>query len=406
MTREEIQKSSLQLIENNRNIALKWSTSLGKSRAAIEMMNWLIEKKSTLNVLILVAETAHKNNWKNEFHKWNLNPKIKYTIECYNSLKKYDNTMWDVLILDEVHHIYTEKRIDVLRTINSKYVIALSATFKDDILCTLNDLFGTFTVSNISFKKAIDWNILPEPKVYVIPLTLNNTKQDCSIIEEWGKDHLRKEIKCSFEERWKYLKNKESLPNVKLIISCTQQQKYNYLCEQFEYWKNRYFQSNIVYMKNKWLRAGSERKIFLGELKTPIVYPLIQKLKNRRFICFCTSILQAEALGGNNAIHSKMRNPLKTLNEFNEGLKNSIFCVGMLQEGQNLNNIQIGIIVQLDGQERVFIQKFGRSMRADSPIQCIFYYKNTRDEEYLKKALESIDDKYIEEINDINKLKI
>lgn len=67
----------------------------------------------------------------------------------------------------------------------------------------------------------------------------------------------------------------------------------------------------------------------------------------------------------------------------------------MLVEGQNLNNIEAGVIVQLDGEERVFLQKFGRVMRADSPVQYIFYYKGTRDEEYLNKAIEEIDKKYI-----------
>ena len=71
----------------------------------------------------------------------------------------------------------------------------------------------------------------------------------------------------------------------------------------------------------------------------------------------------------------------------------------MLQEGQNLNDIEVGIIIQLDGQERSFIQKFGRSLRAEDPTQYIFYYKNTRDTEYLQNALEGIDESYIQELN-------
>jgi superfamily II DNA or RNA helicase len=70
----------------------------------------------------------------------------------------------------------------------------------------------------------------------------------------------------------------------------------------------------------------------------------------------------------------------------------------MLQEGVNLSDIQVGIIIQLDGEERAFIQKFGRTLRAESPVQYIIYYKGTRDEEYLKNALENIDKSYIKEI--------
>ena len=65
----------------------------------------------------------------------------------------------------------------------------------------------------------------------------------------------------------------------------------------------------------------------------------------------------------------------------------------------NLKDIQVGVIVQLDGEERSFIQKFGRTLRAKSPVQYIIYFKDTRDEEYLKGALDNIDKKYIKEIN-------
>ena len=70
----------------------------------------------------------------------------------------------------------------------------------------------------------------------------------------------------------------------------------------------------------------------------------------------------------------------------------------MLQEGQNLTDIEVGIIVQLDGKERSFIQRFGRSLRAEDPVQYIFYYKNTRDEEYLNNVLEGISEEYIQEL--------
>ena len=78
---------------------------------------------------------------------------------------------------------------------------------------------------------------------------------------------------------------------------------------------------------------------------------------------------------------------------------NHILAVGMAKEGVNLTDIEVGIIVQLDGEERTFIQKFGRALRADNPIQYVFYYKNTRDEEYLNNSLEGIDKKYIKEMN-------
>ena len=184
-------------------------------------------------------------------------------------------------------------------------------------------------------------------------------------------------------------------------ISCTQQQKYDYLTDQFEYWRSKFFRTRQEYIKNKWLQVGSKRKRFLGECKTDATRLLLHKIQGKRFICFCTSIEQAELLGGKNAIHSKRDDSLSVIDSFNTKQIDSLFAVGMLQEGQNLTDIEAGIIVQLDGQERAFVQKFGRSLRADDPVQFIFYYKDTRDMDYLDNVLEGINNEYITEVDNL-----
>jgi superfamily II DNA or RNA helicase len=145
---------------------------------------------------------------------------------------------------------------------------------------------------------------------------------------------------------------------------------------------------------------GSQRKRFLGELKTGAVRQLIGILKRRRYVCFCASVAQAESLSKTNTISSKRPQKLNQMiiDAFNKKQLSNIFAVGMITEGMNLTDIQIGIITQLDGKERLFIQKFGRSLRAEDPVSFIFYYKNTQDENYLKNALENIDPKYVQHI--------
>ena len=55
----------------------------------------------------------------------------------------------------------------------------------------------------------------------------------------------------------------------------------------------------------------------MGELKTPIVKVFLKDIKDKRFICFCSSIEQADHLGKQNAIHSKKDNSLQILDDFN-----------------------------------------------------------------------------------------
>lgn len=400
MTRDEINKKSIKLATNNKIVALEFATGVGKSKIALDIINTLFIT-NVPSILLVVAELVHFDNWKNEANKWGYD-KLWDTITCvtYASLKKHKDMKYDIIILDEAHHIGSDLRLDIIDNIQFDKMLLLSATLGGNLKQYMSNMFNTQIKSyEITLQQAIDWGILPKPKIYLIPLTLNTTNVSEKIIEEWGKAPLRKRYKCTYQERWEYIKNKKKYPNVILEISCTPYQKYIYLTEKFEYFKKFYFRNRNEAVKNKWLQLGSQRKRFMSELKTPIVKKFLNFVTNSRYICFCGSIEQADILGKNNSIHSKKDNSAEIIDKFNNKEINNLFAVGMLQEGQNLNGIEVGIIVQLDGQERSFIQKFGRSLRAEDPVQYIFYYKNTRDTEYLQNALEGIDKNYIQELN-------
>ena len=186
MTREELHKQTSELIKTNKRIALQWCTSLGKSRCAIEMANHIQSKgEGNIKILLVVAESAHKDNWAKEMLKWKLLSN-DVTVECYASLPKYKETWWDLIIFDEAHHLGTDLKIDILSGIVTEYVILLSATLPDTLIQILTRIFGEFKVSKVSLKEAIDEGMLPQPKVFLIPLKLNSTIYNCIITEEWG----------------------------------------------------------------------------------------------------------------------------------------------------------------------------------------------------------------------------
>lgn len=402
MTREALVNQAVKLFEKHTSVALLWATGVGKSAAAIKMANKYIGKTKNKNVLLVVAEVAHKENWQKEFEKWGM-INATLTIECYASLHKYRNTNWDLIIFDEAHHLGSDLRLEVLSSMRSGKNILLSATLDRGMLNELENILGYIASHKIGLQDAIDFNILPGPHIHLIPLALDNVKTDQWIVEEWGDESKRIPIYTDLRDKWKYLRNKKQYPNIKLCMRCTALQKYNYLTEQTEYWKKKYMSCRQEYMKNKWMQIGIQRKRFLGEVKTHIVKRLIEKLKDKRYICFCASVAQAEYLGKENAIHSKVKKTQSIIDSFNEKKIDNLYAVGMLQEGQNLVDIEAGIIIQLDGSERPFIQKFGRSLRASDPHQYIFYYKNTRDEEYLNNILEDFNSDYIN-ILDVKKL--
>ena len=77
----------------------------------------------------------------------------------------------------------------------------------------------------------------------------------------------------------------------------------------------------------------------------------------------------------------------------------------MLDEGLNPYNCQVGIFDMLNSSEKLQIQRVGRILRHKHPIIIIPYFKNTRDEEILKKMLENYNTDYIKIIDSLNLLK-
>ena len=380
-----LQNKEFDKLKLKKKVILKWATGTGKSKMTIELVNNAAREGD--RILFVVAERAHIANWQEEFQKWNM--KVIPEIICYASMHKIRGNSYDIIVFDEGHHLFTERRLDILTSLQLQNIYLLSATLSSQKISLLEDICGKFDISTVTLKDAIEKEILPEPRINIIELSLDNTVPDQEI--KTGKGSKLPIIR--WEDRGKYAFSKTPC-----IIKCTQRQKYLWFTENMEYWKSRYMQSNNQFHHNKWVSLGSMRKRFLGDLKTKYVKSLIESLpKKSRFICFCSSVNQAESLNSQNTISSRKSTKFNQIiiDTFNAKKINTLFAVGMATEGMNLTDIQKGIIVQLDGKERLFVQKVGRALRADNPVAYIFYYKGTQDEVYLRTALENVDTKYV-----------
>ncbi len=392
MTREEAQAEALNLTTNT-NIILKWATGVGKSLGFI-LMQEALNPKSTY---IVVAERAHIKNWTDEYKKHGKEDLLKNTkIFCYASLSKYKNTEVDLICLDEGHHIVTELRLESLQEIKRKNIILLSATITSRDIDCLTESIGPFVVTDLSLREAVESGILPEPIIYVIPLTLDSIHNNHTIIFTRGKADKHIHIRCDYKDMWGYKKNKLKYPNLHLTIVATAAQKQMYMEKQVDYYRSLYFRSREEFAKNKWLLSGIERKRFLAECKTSEVDNLLKLIQDKRFVCFCGSIKQARELsGGKNLVCSEVKNSLQIIDDFNNEVISNIYVIDMLKEGSNLVKIQIGIMIQLDGNEGPFIQKSGRIMRAENPLIFLFYYKHTKDEDYLANVLKEVNPEHV-----------
>jgi len=368
-TKDNIQQEGLILADKYPQIIYEFATGVGKTLLAI-----LNIEKFGGNWFIIIAETTHKLNWVNEFKKHKKEHLlVNVTFLCYNSLHKY--TDGENYIFDEIHHIQSPLRINLLQEIktkNLKRFIGLSATLSKRQKELITESIGYYHVHKVTLSDAISNSILPEPIMYFIGIELNDI------------------IKTS-----KYYFNKDK------FITCTEKEYYTRISNRIESLKNRYFGTGTFYDKINWLKTANDRKKFIANCKTASARILLRKLESKKLICFTNSIEQSESLSKGLSIHSKLSKTTREclLNDFNNNIITKLFATGMLREGVNLEGIEAGIIIQLDNQERMFSQITGRTLRALFPEQYVLYIKDTQDEVYVQTVLEGFNMNYVRFVN-------
>nr|DAK84489.1 MAG TPA: Chromatin remodeling complex ATPase [Caudoviricetes sp.] len=398
MTREEIYSECLTKLEKSDFLLLELATGFGKTRNAILLINHLVETKyqeKHTSMLLLVAKTVHKQTWKDEFKKWGGINVDDLTIECYESLKKHEYESFDFVVMDEMHHLNSDKRLDLFSTLTYGHVIGLSATIPKKLKQYFQYEYAAEVVT-CSIVDAIEDEVLPEPQIILYPLQLDNVRPTESIEvnpKAKGKVHYG-----NYNELWKYRKMK-----VHAIISCTPRQRVNEYNSLILYERNRYMRTRQDFLKNKWLFDCGERIKYLANLKNNIVLSILQRLEKERTITFCKTIEQADILG-KYSIHSKNKDSDIIYNNFNAKKINHIVSVNVLNEGANLVDCKYAVFANYSSSEICSAQRVGRSLRHKSPVIILPYYEATREEEIVNTMIESFKEESIHKIYSLKEL--
>lgn len=392
MTREEARDEILSI--ESPNILCELPTSFGKTKVALDLMRKRISVDKGARILIVVPRLVLMDNWREEFVKWGIEDYLPFTeFVTYVSLPKKAGT-WDMIIFDEVHHL-SERCRDSINDFDVKYCTLLSATVGRELKKELIALFTDLYIYKVSTKQAIQEEILPDPRVYLIPLALDNTETNCEIIKNKSQ---KIELTIPYSQRFQYAKVK----NRRIVIKCTQKQYYDDMSAMIAWYKNKMF--NDVF-KNLFLRASGDRLKWLSEQKSGHVKTLLDHLKSQRTLTFCNGIPQTEELG-KYCINSKNKASEENLHKFNEGKVDHITACNMLDEGMNLTNCRVGVYAVLNSSDRMIKQKLGRLLRHPDPIIIIPYFQGTREEEIVETMLTDYNPKLVTKITSLTQLKL
>ena len=393
MTRDEHLEAILKL--SDKPLLLQIGTGIGKTRIAIE----LLRKWDAKRIFILVPMKAIMLSWKEEMAKWGFDTTDKTVeIQCYASIHKFAETKWDAVICDEGHHI-TERCSEYFATIEFDHFAALSATVPKEAKNRIKELVPDITEYRISARRAIEDNILPDPKVILIKLFLNTEKKTEWIILNKGKG---KPIEVEWENRSGYVKAK--YPEIR--IHCTEWQYYSFVSSKVDRYKKQFTATKYEFKKNLWLNKAGERLKWLSRHKNKYVKWLMENtFKDMRSITFCCDIQQTEELC-TNAINSKNKEAVSVLDRFNSGELDHIATCQMLNEGVNLVNCKLGMFAALNSSKILQKQKLGRLLRHKEPIIVIPYYVGTRDVEIIEDMKKDYNPDLIQEVENPKDIKL
>lgn len=358
-----------QVIKSKGNIILALATGMGKTALALHKMASIVPTGS--RILIAVPRNVLIASWIKEIEKFHYEDYLdSITFTTYVSLPKHAGR-WDVVILDEGHHT-SERCQEALESFAIKQLIVCSATLNKNLMWYFKKTWSVKdeNIFSATTQEAIDAEVLPEPNIVLLPITLDNTRYT-EVIEK-KKKGSPKILNISYKDKFKFKNYQGSLS-----ISCTPRQYYNEMTNYIE-WAKKKHRDNIV-------RTESLKRLrWLADKKHALIEALLTRFARHRTLTFCPSIETSGKLKGK-AINSKVGT--QALIDFNEGKIRHLNAVGMLDEGMNLVDCRIGIFMMINASDKMTVQRVGRLMRHKNPTLIFPYFVNTREEEIIQENI-------------------
>lgn len=382
-------KSKVQLEAEEAFVANNWwgsefmATGSGKSKIAVNLSARLVREIPKANILISVpTEKLRDENWMNEFAKWEQSYIWENNVQrcCYASLSKYENEHFDFVILDEGHNI-TELNSEFFKKNKVDRCLLLTATRPKDFtkLQILREL-KLVSVYELSLDIAVKLGLVAPYDITIITTHLDNIDKYIPAgskakpfmnTEKAHYGYLSRMLtaypnQMGFIKRMQFIYNLKSkteaagwiLNNIipeglRTIIFCGSRDQANKLCEHRFYSKPQ------------------PPKKLTGDKITP------KKLEKYRLDYEKYELMLKEFQGDVSYF------------KFAHEEISRMSCVEAMNEGENINNLDVGFIVQLNSNEKDLIQRMGRLLRfrpghrGKILILCVF---DSADKDWGKKA--------------------
>lgn len=317
--KDKIQKEALNsIILNEGNGIIAAATGAGKTKIAIDYIELLRKSGKKIFLWVVPTEKLRDEGIKQEFAKWG-SDFSNLRLICYASLNKVKDLDFDLVVMDEVHHI-TENNFKFFKNNKINKVLGLTATPPSDyIKQQLLDNLDLKTIYKLSLDDAVKKGVVAPYKLKIIEVDLDNTD--------------------------KYL----PAGNKTNRFYTTEKAQYSYISKQIQ--RMQFTENGIP----AYLMLSRMKLIYSFKSKISAAKKLLNTIpKDERYLIFHKSINQIEELC-ENTYHTKVSD--EKYNLFLKGKINSLGVIDKINEGTNIDNLDKAIIVQLNSQPRELIQR-------------------------------------------------
>ena len=280
-------------------------------------------------VLIVYPETNIKQAWVTDLKKWKFNSKnIAYsTTRSFSKIK----TVYDVLVLDEIHTLSEKQVEDVaayIKKFDIKKVIGLSGTISSDTEQMLLEKLKLPITVRYSIEQAIIDKVISDYRIEVVTVPLRTVK-DQEIV--WNSPQGKKTFMVS---------EKGSFDRLTQKIAQTQ------------------FDTYVNYKNLKMMRLQRMMIIKKSQAKSDATKQLLAKFISKRVLVF-TGLTEVADKLGIPSYHSKKEDEV-IKDKFLAGKIDKLAIVNKLNTGVTFNALDTAIVNFFDSNSENMAQKISR----------------------------------------------
>ena len=382
VTRDERQAQCIEnWVKHKGKATVVGATGFGKTRVGTNLIGKILKRKPQYRILVVVPTTTLKEQWEEILDS--LGYGLNCSVEVINTIVLKDTKYTcDFLILDEIHRFASDLFQQVFNRVNYSLILGLTATIerldgKEIIIkqyCPVCD--------EITLEECMINGWISDYKEYQVLIEVDN-KQEYKDLNRQFNEHFG-----FFNYDFGLVMNMVGPKGYLARIAYRDQ-----LCPNGTKEEKSAVLKSIIYHSTAFMRALQGRKSFINNhpKKIEIARKIIDARPDAKIITFSNNIKMAEAIGIGKVYSGKdtKKKGRATLEELQSGDIRVINTIAKANEGLNIPDLSIAVMLGIDSSKIKAVQRVGRVCRAQENKQAEIFnlvINDTAETEWFKKA--------------------